>query len=313
MTQKKEPPVPHDLDLRDFPSMLLDVVRLRDSDLAVIGSAEEFRAAVLLWCSAWHQVPASSLPNDDRILASLAGFGRDVASWMKVRDGAMRGFVECSDGRFYHLVIAEKALEALEKRESNKRKTLAATAARSSKSLNADRHDDRNDDRDDVSTIPRDVHQEKGREGKRREEKDSSSLRSDESARDDLTRLQIGIVEAFESAKSPSLPDTSRAALWIEQGYSPKIILPVIRELIRKKPSISSLNYFDGAIAEAHRVKDVPKTAPQKPAERDWDGACAMYKKFGRWPPDYGNPPGSASCECPKAILEKHELVERAA
>lgn len=111
-----EPLTPPDCDLRDFPYMPLDVVRLRDSESAVISSGDEFRAAVLLWCAAWHQVPAASLPNDDRLLANLAGYGRDMKGWKRVRENALRGFVECSDGRIYHAVIAEKAREAWEKK-----------------------------------------------------------------------------------------------------------------------------------------------------------------------------------------------------
>lgn len=106
------PPLPATVDLREFSYMPLDVARLRDSDLAALETAEAFRAAVLLWAAAWHQIPAGSLPDDDRILAKLAGFGRVLAEWRKVKDGAMRGFVKCSDGRLYHQVVAEKALDA---------------------------------------------------------------------------------------------------------------------------------------------------------------------------------------------------------
>ncbi|MCF7771230.1 DUF1376 domain-containing protein [Achromobacter pulmonis] len=101
-----------DCDLRDFAFMPLDVARLRDSDLSIQVDAEEFRAAVLLWCAAWHQVPAASLPDDDKALAALAGYGRIVAEWRKHRDGALYGWVKCSDGRLYHPVVAEKARDA---------------------------------------------------------------------------------------------------------------------------------------------------------------------------------------------------------
>lgn len=107
-----QPLTPADCDLRDFAFMPLDVVRLRDSDLAVTAEADEFRCAVLLWCASWHQVPAASLPDDDKILAQYAGYGRVVKEWMKVRDGALRGWVKCADGRLYHAVVAEKANEA---------------------------------------------------------------------------------------------------------------------------------------------------------------------------------------------------------
>jgi len=110
------PLTPVDCDLRAFPFMPLDVVRLRDSDISAIGSGDEFRCAVLLWCAAWHQIPSGSLPNDDIVLAQFAGFGRVVKEWKKVRKGALRGWLKCSDGRLYHPVVAEKARAAWEGR-----------------------------------------------------------------------------------------------------------------------------------------------------------------------------------------------------
>ena len=61
MSQLPEPLTPADCSLQDFPFMPLDVVRLRDSDLSIQVSGEEFRCAVLLWCAAWHQVAAGFL------------------------------------------------------------------------------------------------------------------------------------------------------------------------------------------------------------------------------------------------------------
>lgn len=116
-----EPLVAPEVDLRDFVFMPLDVVRLRDSDLGVVCTDAEIRAALWLWCAAWHQVPAASLPDDDRVLASMAGFGRGsdaLTRWKEVRQGALRGFVKCVDGRLYHSVIAEKAVEAWNEKQS---------------------------------------------------------------------------------------------------------------------------------------------------------------------------------------------------
>lgn len=106
------PLTPSDCDLRDFAFMPLDVVRLRDSDLAALESPEACWAAVLLWAASWHQIPAASIPDDDRVLANLAGYGRVVKEWQRVREGSLRGWVKCSDGRLYHPVVAEKANEA---------------------------------------------------------------------------------------------------------------------------------------------------------------------------------------------------------
>lgn len=112
MAEAPDPLVAADVDLTDFGFMPLDVRRLRDSKIAANASGDEFRAAVLLWCAAWHQKPAASLPDDDVELSQLAGYGRVVREWRKVRDGALHGWVKCSDGRLYHPVIAEKANEA---------------------------------------------------------------------------------------------------------------------------------------------------------------------------------------------------------
>lgn len=106
-----DPMTPPDCDLRDFPAMLLDVVRLRDSELSAGESAEAFRAAVLSWCVSWHQLPAGSLPNDDAKLAYLLGYGRDLTTWRAARAaGGMHGWVLCSDGRLYHPFVAEKVM-----------------------------------------------------------------------------------------------------------------------------------------------------------------------------------------------------------
>lgn len=111
------PPVPPDCDLRGLPWMPIDTVRLLDSDLFALATGDEFKAAVALWCKAWQQVPASSLPDDERVLAHLSGAG---SRWRKVKDQALRGFVKCTDGRLYHPVIAEKALEAWAHRQSQR-------------------------------------------------------------------------------------------------------------------------------------------------------------------------------------------------
>lgn len=116
MNELRTPLVPANVDLRDFPYMELDVARLRDSRIVFAVSGEEFRCAVLLWCASWHQRPAGSVPDDDIELAQLAGFGRAVSKWKKVRQGALYGWVKCSDGRLYHPIVCEKVLESWQKK-----------------------------------------------------------------------------------------------------------------------------------------------------------------------------------------------------
>jgi hypothetical protein len=121
---------PPDCDLRDFGHMPLDVRKFRDSDLVALEDPEAIVAAIMLWGAAWHQIPAASLPDDDRVLANLAGYGirpAGVAAWRKVKAGALRGFVKCSDGRLYHPLVAEKALAAWEGKLKQRWRTFCAT------------------------------------------------------------------------------------------------------------------------------------------------------------------------------------------
>lgn len=110
------PLTPPDCDIRDYPGMMVDVARVRDSGLASDETPEACWAAFLLWCASWHQVPAGSIPDNDQWIAKHAGYAQrgriDTKAWNKVRDGALRNFVKCSDGLLYHPVVAEKALEA---------------------------------------------------------------------------------------------------------------------------------------------------------------------------------------------------------
>jgi hypothetical protein len=104
-----DPPIPADADLRKFPYMPLDIARLLTSETWLLGNGDQCKAAITLWCVAFHQVPAGSLPKDERMLAMLS---RYEGKWSDVREHAMRGWYECGDGRLYHPVVNEKALEA---------------------------------------------------------------------------------------------------------------------------------------------------------------------------------------------------------
>lgn len=123
------PLTPPDCDLTDFAFMPLDVARLRDSELASNETPEACWAAVLLWAAAWHQIPAASMPNDDRWIAKAAGYaqrGKIAKEWAEVRVGALRGWIECDDGRLYHPVVAEKATEAWQAKLEQRHRTECA-------------------------------------------------------------------------------------------------------------------------------------------------------------------------------------------
>jgi hypothetical protein len=106
------PYTPADCDLTDFPRMPMEIARLFGSGFHARSDDSTWRAGVTLWLKAFQQVPAGSLPTDDEGLARLAEMGRDLKGWRKLREGALYGWVKCSDGRLYHKVVAELVLEA---------------------------------------------------------------------------------------------------------------------------------------------------------------------------------------------------------
>lgn len=109
------PPVPADLDIRRLWWMRLDIGALLNSDFNIMTSNDTaWRCGMTLYMRAWHQVPAGSLPADDRALCHLAGLGRDLRTWRRVKAEALHGFVLCNDGRLYHTFLCKLALESHE-------------------------------------------------------------------------------------------------------------------------------------------------------------------------------------------------------
>lgn len=114
--ERPEPLVPPDIDLRGFSYMPLLGERLFGSNFDLDASDAEFRIGLRLWWEAWKQVPAGSLPREDHRIAGLVGLKENPRKWQAVRDRALAGFVECSDGRLYHPIVCEQAMIAWEKR-----------------------------------------------------------------------------------------------------------------------------------------------------------------------------------------------------
>lgn len=261
-----EPPVPVDCDLRSFPYMPLDVVRLRDSDMAAIKDPEAFRAAVLLWCAAWHQVPAASLPNNDEALARLAGYGRDLKTWKRARAaGALRGWNSYEDGRLYHPVVAEKAREAWDTRQGYKARLDKARRAKAAKTGSVT-----------GSMIETDTETIKGsttghKEGKGREgttpnplfEIEAVTSWSVDSRHPDLgprpvvngTYLDWAWERVAETAKIEPARfrgDLKPLAEWLSAGIEPEEILAAIRRVSERENYIPpfSLAFFDRPVRE---------------------------------------------------------------
>lgn len=99
-----------DCDLRDQPWMPFHVQRLLGSEWWLGASDAAARVSVELWCESWQQVPAASLPDNDRVLARMCGKSAD--EWAAIRDEVLSAWIKCSDGRWYHPTVSQMAQEA---------------------------------------------------------------------------------------------------------------------------------------------------------------------------------------------------------
>lgn len=121
-----EPLTPANCDLRDFPHTPIFRSRLFGSSFHARATDSEWRAGFTLWLKSWDQVPAGSLPDDDIELCRLAELARDVKLWKKLKAGALRGWILCTDGRLYHPVVAEGINNAIEHKTKQRLKTAKA-------------------------------------------------------------------------------------------------------------------------------------------------------------------------------------------
>lgn len=146
--QQELPPVPYgeEVDLRRFASLPIDVQLMRSCEFTILSSADEFRAQIMLFCAAWHRVPAGSLPSDDKLLADCAKV--DQKTWQKIKIGALSGFIQHADLRLYHPVLTATVKKSYAVMRGNQKKTEGATAAATAKRIerNDDRHGVRHDD-----------------------------------------------------------------------------------------------------------------------------------------------------------------------
>lgn len=118
---RPQPFTPPDCDLTSHTYFPLHYDRLlrskwwrRASDLARSRNMD-------LWAHAFREIPAASLPDDDADLADMAGFGRDIGTFLKVKDELLEPWVLCADGRWYHPTLSEVAAELWDRMDAKRK------------------------------------------------------------------------------------------------------------------------------------------------------------------------------------------------
>lgn len=299
------PLTPPDCDLRGLLFMPLDVLRLRDSDLSLVATGDEFKAAVLLWCASWHQVPAASLPDEDRVLARLSGL--DARAWRKAKAGAMRGWAKADDGRLYHPVVAEKALEAWKDRQAYRRKRdldreRLATWREKKQAGNGDETGDETQGETRFETP-------KGVEGQRRDSGgDSSEDKSsgaeapfdpEKKAWDDGAQLLISV-----GKMAPAAARSFLGKLKSENGIALRDLLPAIGQAIASGTQDPAAYLRRAASGIATRKGGGSAAPPDADEPINWTPRVAAWKRDGTWLGAWGPTPREPQCQCPAALLE---------
>lgn len=135
MSDLIEPPIPDDVDLRNLEWMPLHIDKLVSSRAWRDAKRRPDLAFFMmnLWMAAWKEVPAGSLPNDDRTLREIAGCSPQ--RWPTARQPVLRSFVAATNARIYHPTIVEEAIRAWELKTSRHAKMKDARKAKAAKRI----------------------------------------------------------------------------------------------------------------------------------------------------------------------------------
>jgi hypothetical protein len=98
----------------------LDLERVMQSDTWALASPDIRPWLLMLWTVAWQQVPCGSMPSDDDLIA--ARLGMKAVAFKKAKPVLMRGWWLADDGRLYHGTIAERVLDMLGRKESDRKR-----------------------------------------------------------------------------------------------------------------------------------------------------------------------------------------------
>ena len=117
--------------------------------------------------------------------------------------------------------------------------------------------------------------------------------------------LRSDLLEIFGNADI----DLSRAGSWLAKGYDPGMIRDVVRDLRARKPGITSLAYFEPALAERHAKRpETPSERRESESRVDFDKVVAMFARGMPWSKYAGPEPGQIGCRASLEILAKHGL-----
>ena len=109
MTDTRPAPYPADTRAKGW-RFELDYEQIEQSDTWGVTKPEARPWLLMLWMTAWKQVPCGSMPADHDVIAGKLGIPDDL--WEKHRASLLRGWWQADDGRLYHDTIAARVRPA---------------------------------------------------------------------------------------------------------------------------------------------------------------------------------------------------------
>lgn len=98
----------------------LDLEQIHQSDTWALAPPEARPWLLMLWATAWLQVPCGSMPADDEVL--MAKLGMPPKLFAKHRKVLMRGWWQADDGRLYHETITSRVLAMLGRKDAERQR-----------------------------------------------------------------------------------------------------------------------------------------------------------------------------------------------
>lgn len=290
MSELPEPLTPPDCDCTDLDGFMMNVERLMASELVALSSHAAVGAALFLWCRAWKQLPAASLPDDDRVLAAFARL--PLKSFQKIKSEVMRGFVKCNDGRLYHAFLSAEARRAFDRKMAfrNKRDAEAKrlkdwrenkNETRTKRVRNA--YDDDDETRTERVSYGKDRDRDRdgtgqGRYGTGKEENTPQPPQAGESAGDEIPDLPSGFAEfwkLYPDAKGRKVGKRKCLAKWKSrklEGISDQIVDGLARWKLSEKWAESDGDFIPGPEKFLNGDYWEARPSPKDPNPSDPDG-----------------------------------------
>jgi hypothetical protein len=281
-----------------------------------------------LWCHAFEELPAGSLPDDDLELADLAGFGRDMAAFVALKSEILAPWTLCNDGRWYHPALCEVVLEVWERTDERRRKERQRQAAHRAR-IRGHTHGDDNDRSEGVTrdnpslsrvTDPEVTH-EGASQTDRRDKKETGA------SAPPLAPVKASKVEPWKA-------DAEFLALWDaatpEMRKRAKSMRKVWPEFEKARKALEPGTIRAGMLAYRKGDPDVARTggpglhiwlrdrtfeqwgddasAATAWTPAQWSMAVKLWKESGEWGETLGPAPGQPACRVPQPVLTEHGL-----